>query len=91
MRELDALVRQRNEMEKNRLMLACITGGLAASAAYNAAGATKANNQQFSVADFLPKDEEQTKEEDSPEEVFRQVKMLNTMMGGDKVVNNDSQ
>lgn len=87
MREFDALLRRKNEKAKEDIRLACLTGGIAASAVYTAAGATKANKQPFSVMDFMPQDKEVVKEEGSPEEVLRQVEILNAMMGGKKVVN----
>lgn len=86
MREFDALLRRKNERAKEDMRLACLAGGLAASAAYNAAGATKSNGQSFSAMDFMPKDEKKVEETDTPDEVLRQVEMLNIMMGGDKVV-----
>jgi len=86
MREFDALLRKKSELAKNDLRLACLTGGLSAAAAYNAAGATKQNGEKFSAMDFMPDDKKPVSQEESAEEMLNQVKVLNLMMGNDKVV-----
>lgn len=86
MREFDALLRRKNERAKEDVRLACLTGGIAASAVYNAAGATKENRERFTVMDFMPQDKEVVKEKESIDEMLRQVRVLNMMMGGKKVV-----
>ena len=86
MRELDALLRRKNERAKEDVRLACLAGGLAASAAYNAAGATKQSGEPFSAMDFMPSEKKTESPEEAADGMLNQVKVLNLMMGGDKVV-----
>ena len=86
MREFDALLRKKGELAKDNLRLACLTGGLAASAAYNAAGATKESGERFSAMDFMPDDKKPKSQEESADEILNQVKTMNVMMGGKGVV-----
>jgi hypothetical protein len=82
MRELDALIRRRNVLTRDRLELACLTGGIAASASYNAAGATKRGGGSFSPADFLPRAEERV----SPEQMLAMCEVMTAGFGGQRVV-----
>ena len=86
MREFDALLRRKGELAKDAVKLACLTGGLAAAASYNAAGATKESGERFSAMDFMPNDEKPKSPDESTEETLHQVKLLNIMMGGKGVV-----
>ena len=83
MREFAALLKREQHRQEEALHLACLAGGLAASAIYNAAGATKENGEQFSPADFLPGRKEQ---EQTPEQMLAIVRLLNDAFGGERAV-----
>jgi hypothetical protein len=87
MRELDALIRQHNAEQETAQFLACLSGGLAASAAYNAAGATKEDGTRFTVADFLPGQHEQHEQRQTPEQMLQIVELLTDAYGGKRIVN----
>jgi hypothetical protein len=86
MRELDALIKQYNAQQEAAQYLACLSGGIAASAAYNAAGATKADGKPFTVADFLPGHHDEVQQQ-TPEEMLAALGLINDMHGGQRKVN----
>lgn len=79
MRELDALIRRHNALTQERLELACLTGGIAASAAYTAAGVTKQGGGVFTPEDFLPGKQHARQ---TPEEVMEVCEVLTAGFGG---------
>lgn len=85
MREFDALLKRERRRQEEALYLACLTGGLAASASYNATGATKQDGGFFTPADFLPTHKEQTPEQ-TPEQMLAIVKLMNAAFGGERTV-----
>lgn len=90
MRELDALIKQYNTQQETAQYLACLSGGLAASAAYNAAGAKKQNGERFTVSDFLPGrpgQHEPAQERQTAEQMLAIVDLMTDAFGGTRVVN----
>jgi hypothetical protein len=84
MRELDALIKQYNAQQETAQYLACLSGGIAASAAYNAAGATKTDGRPFTVADFLPGHDDEKHQ--TPEEMLSALGLISDMHDGQRKV-----
>lgn len=86
--ELDVLMKRREARAKEQVLLACLTGGLAASASYNAAGAHKKDGTVFTPNDFMPKESVQRETSHlDPEQLLQRIREWNAALGGTEVVN----